>query len=214
MTEQLPLFPLPDGAWTPSVRIVVLAGPSGSGKTSLTKRLGLPSLSLDNFYKDEDNRPLPRTPAGLIDWDDPESWLREEALDALTSIALTGKARVPIYDIPSNRRTGSKPFDAGEAPLVVAEGIFASTLVEDLRKKGVLAGAICIARSPMRNAWFRLTRDLGEARKPVPILIKRGWKLLRQEPAQVRKWLADGCEGVPSLGEAERQIRGMLRRGS
>ena len=209
MTRQPALFPVPEGAWHPRVRIVVLAGPSGSGKTSLTKRLGLPSLSLDNFYKDDDDLPLPLTKSGLIDWDNPESWLRGEALDALLSIALTGKAEVPIYDIPSNRRTGIRAFDAGSSPLLVTEGIFASNLVRELQQKGVLAGAICIARSPLRNAWFRLARDLGEARKPVPVLLSRGWKLMRQEPAQVRKWLADGCEAVPSLGEAERRIREM-----
>ena len=32
---------------------VGIVGPSGSGKTSLSSRVGLPSLSLDDFYRDD-----------------------------------------------------------------------------------------------------------------------------------------------------------------
>ena len=38
-----------------TARVVLLAGPSGSGKTSLTRRVGLPMLALDDFYRDADD---------------------------------------------------------------------------------------------------------------------------------------------------------------
>ncbi len=207
MSNQQPLFPLPPGSRKPKVKIVILTGPSGSGKTSLTTRLGLPSLSLDSFYKNDDEPELPRVRGSQIDWDHSASWHEDQALEALVSVALTGRAEIPVYDIPSNRRTGMTQFDAGNNRVVVVEGIFASELVNALKQEGLLLGAICIARSPLRNAWFRLARDLGEARKPIPVLLRRGWGLLRQEPVQVRKWVADGCEPAKSLGEAERRIR-------
>src|SRR5690606_3864548 len=46
------LFDIPPGARRTPVRVVLLTGPSGSGKTSLTGRLGLPVVSLDDFYRD------------------------------------------------------------------------------------------------------------------------------------------------------------------
>lgn len=191
----------------PHARVIILTGPSGSGKTSLSSRIGLPSLSLDHFYKDEDAPDMPMLGGDVIDWDSPRSWDREGALAALRTLCETGRSEIPIYDIPSNRRTGTTQIDLGENHLFIAEGIFASLLVSDLRKAGLAAGAICIARSPLRNAWFRLLRDLGEGRKSLPVLIYRGIRLAIIEPKKVSKWVADGCEPVHSLAQAEAAIR-------
>ncbi len=207
MSKQDALFDIQPENPTPLMRIIILTGPSGSGKTSLTSRLGLPSLSLDNFYKDDTDPNLPRLPGGKINWDNPASWKFQEALDTLTDICVAGQAEVPIYDIPSNSKTGTFQFSAGNHTVLVVEGIFASTLVAPLQERGLLLGAVCIARSPWRNAWFRLLRDLGEARKPIPTLLWRGAVLLRREPKKVRTWLADGCEPARSIGAAERRIR-------
>lgn len=209
--SQASLFPLPPGARQPRARVIVLAGPSGSGKTSLTQRLGLPALSLDNFYRDDDAPHMPRRPSGLIDWDNPASWNRVAALEALTEICLTGRAEVPVYDIPTNRRTGTRLFDVGAHDAFIVEGIFASLLVRTLEREGFLLAALCIARSPLRNAWFRLHRDLGEARKPVPVLLWRGARLTLQEPALVRRWVSHGCTPMRSLGEARRTIEQLTR---
>lgn len=67
-------------------RVIVVAGPSGSGKSRLARRLGLPVLNLDDFYRDGSDSALPRVVLGhesVVDWDDPASWLREEAVAAL-----------------------------------------------------------------------------------------------------------------------------------
>ncbi len=59
-------------------RVIVLAGPSGSGKSRLSRRVGLPVLNLDDFYKDGSDPSLPRVDLGhesIVDWDDPASWL-------------------------------------------------------------------------------------------------------------------------------------------
>lgn len=45
---------------SPRARVIILAGPSGSGKTSLSTRTGIRPLSLDHFYRDEDEAALLR----------------------------------------------------------------------------------------------------------------------------------------------------------
>ncbi|GII98343.1 uridine kinase [Sediminihabitans luteus] len=201
------LFDLPDGARSPRRRVVLLTGASGSGKTSLTRRLGLPVVQLDDFYRDLDHPAMP-VRFGIVDWDDPASWDADAALDALDALCRDGAADVPVYDIPTSRRTGTTRLDVGDAPLVVAEGIFAAHLVTAVRERGILADAICLARPAVVTAWFRLLRDLGEMRKPPLTLVRRGWGLMRDEPRLVREWTALGCRPL-TPAEAERTVRGL-----
>ncbi|MEE6281977.1 uridine kinase family protein [Georgenia sp. MJ170] len=204
------LFELPAGARRASTRIVLLTGPSGSGKTSLTGRLGLPVVALDDFYRDGDHPGLPRR-HGIVDWDDPRSWDREAALAALLDIARTGHADVPLYDIPTNRRTTTTAFDAGGSPIVLAEGIFAAELIDAAREEDILADALCLWRPRIQTFWFRLLRDLGEARKPPLTLLRRGLSLARHEPAMIAALEQRGARKV-TVDEAESRIRELLRR--
>ena len=201
------LFDVPEGARLPRVRVVLLTGPSGCGKTELTRRLGLPVVALDDFYLDGDHPGLPRA-HGIVDWDDPRSWDGAGALAALREVAATGRAEVPVYDIPSNARTGTTVIDTAGSPLVIAEGIFAAQLVDGCRAEGILADAICLRRPRLRTFLLRLARDVGEARKPLPTLLRRGWALMRAEPRLVRGWVALGCRAA-SRTEAERAIRAL-----
>jgi hypothetical protein len=95
----------------PPALIVLLAGPSGSGKSSLARRLGLPTVCLDDFYR--------------------------------------------------------------------------------------------------TAFWRRLVRDLREGRKPPLTLLRRGWTLLRREPAIVARHVALGATPV-SVHDAERRLRRLL----
>lgn len=205
------LFEVPAGARRARARVIILTGPSGSGKTSLTTRTGITSLSLDHFYRDGDEASMPMLRDDLVDWDDPRSWNADDAVRSILELCRTGQTEVPVYDIPSNRRTGSRHMvlDPGE-PLFIAEGIFAAELVTRLEDEGVLADAICIARSPLRNMWFRLLRDMGEARKPVPVLLMRGARLAREEPRKVRHLEQCGCRPVGSLDEAAAALEALV----
>lgn len=202
------LFDLPPGARRVEHRIVLLTGASGSGKTSLTRRLGLPVVSLDDFYRDEDHPDLPRR-FGIVDWDDPASWDATGAVAALVDLATTGHAEVPVYDIPTSRRTGMTVLDADGAPVLLAEGIFAAEIVAACRAEGILADAVCLARPRLVTFWYRLLRDLGERRKPPLTLVRRGWGLLRSEPGFVRHWVRLGCRAATPT-QAERDIRALL----
>lgn len=191
----------------PHARVIILAGPSGSGKTSLSTRTGIRAVSLDHFYRDDTEEHMPRFPTGLIDWDNPASWHHDEARDALIELCRQGVTQIPVYDIPTNRRTAIQTLRLDEDERIfIAEGIFAAALVDELREAGILADALCIARSPLRNMWYRFLRDLGEGRKALHVLILRGLHLARKEPAMVRGWIQQGCRPVASLAEAEQAL--------
>ena len=201
---------------TPRARVVVLAGPSGAGKSRLARRLRLPVLRLDDFYKSGNDPTLPRIQdgpnAGLVDWDHPDSWLPEDAVAALRSLCVEGCADVPVYDIAHDGRTGHRVLDLGEHRLFVAEGIFAQHIVADCRTAGILAAAYCVTQHPLVTFWRRLVRDLRERRKPPLVLVRRGLALMRAQGAVVADAAAKGCV-VVSPDEGYTDVQRLLHTG-
>lgn len=191
-------------------RVVVLAGPSGAGKSRLARRLGLPVLRLDDFYKNGSDPTLPRIQdgpnVGLVDWDHPDSWLPVDALAALHALCVDGFADVPVYDIAHDGRIGHQLLDLGAHRLFIAEGIFAQDIVADCHEAGILAAAYCVTQHPLVTFWRRLARDLRERRKPPLVLVRRGWALMRAQPCVVADAAARGCIVVsPDEGYADVQ---------
>ncbi|HSE72177.1 MAG TPA: ATP-binding protein [Nocardioidaceae bacterium] len=189
-------------------RVIVLAGPSGSGKSRLSRRLGLPVLNLDDFYKDGSDPSLPRLEMGLVDWDHPDSWLREEALDAIEALCREGSSAVPVYNIAHDGRTGHQTLSLDGSGFFVAEGIFAHEVVELCAGRDLLADAICVRHHRVVTFWRRLTRDLKERRKPPHVLVRRGLMLLRAEPAVVARAVARGCAAM-TPEQAYRRVRAL-----
>lgn len=202
----------------PPRQIVLVAGPSGSGKGLMTQRSGLPLLQLDEFYRDLDDPGLPRR-FGIVDWDDPASWDAGAALAALTHLAHEGRTEIPEYSISASRRTGTRELAAGDARLIVAEGIFAAELVEPLRRAGLLADALVLSRPAPLVFGLRLARDLAESRKPPLTLVRRGYALAREQGASITAWEAAGMRRVglheglarlralDQLADADRHVR-------
>ncbi len=192
-------------------RVIVLAGPSGSGKSRLARRIGLPVLNLDDFYKDGSDPTLPRIDLGsesVVDWDDPASWAKTEAVAAIETLCREGRAVVPVYDIAHDGRTGTRMLDLAGAPFVVTEGIFAQEVVQACQARGVLAEAICVRNHRTVTFWRRLTRDLRERRKHPLVLLHRGIALLRDEPRVVAHAVDLGCTPMSS----EQAFRHLSRR--
>src|SRR3954453_22704259 len=152
-----------------SARVIVLAGPSGAGKSRLAERLQLPVLRLDDFYKEGTAADLPQITeganAGLVDWDHPDSWSVDDALNALSELCRDGETRVPDYDISTSARVGWRTLTLDGASTFVAEGIFAPEIVTPCRDLGILVAAYCITQHPMLTFWRRLSRDLAQRRK-------------------------------------------------
>lgn len=186
-----------------SLGVVIVAGPSGSGKSHLAARLGWPVLRLDDFYRDADEPGMPRSSLGIVDWDDPASWNAVDAVGAIAQLCASGSTEVPVYDIAASRRTGTQSLEA-PAGRFIAEGLFAPVIVDACREAGLLSAAICLRRPPLVTFALRLTRDLREGRKPPRVLVRRGWRLLRDEPRIVAEAVAHGCS--PMSPRAARRL--------
>ena len=192
-------------------QVIVVAGPSGSGKSRLATRLGLPVLRLDDFYRSAGDPALPLLPDGLVDWDDPRSWLHDEAVAAVEELCRTGRCDVPEYDIARDGRVGHRVLDLGNAGLFVAEGIFAQEVVRECLERGLVAEAICVTQHPMVTFWRRLVRDLREHRKPPLVLLRRGLRLAREQRAVVAHAVALGCTPM-SPDAAHERVRRLVAR--
>lgn len=168
-------------------------------------RSGVPALNLDDFYREGDDPSLPRR-FGIPDWDLPASWDDGAALAALTALAHDGVAEVPTYSISQSRRTGTARLEIGDAPVLIAEGIFAAELIAPLRAAGLLADAIVLDRPVPVVFTLRLLRDLREHRKSVPILLQRGTALARQQRQDMTRWAAAGMRPY-GLRAAVRRLR-------
>jgi uridine kinase len=201
----------------PRARVIVVAGPSGAGKSRLCARIrscfGTPVLNLDDFYKDGDDPTLPRRRIGpghdIVDWDDPRSWSREDAIRALEDLCRDGAAAVPVYDIAHDGRVGEVRMSLDGSPYVVAEGLFAHEVIGDCRDRDLLADAICVRNRRLLTFWRRLTRDLREHRKPPLVLLRRGWLLMRAEPHVVARAVACGATPMTSQ-QAFRRVSRLL----
>lgn len=187
-----------------SARVILLAGPSGTGKSHLAEGVHLPVVRLDDFYRDGDDAALPRSPLGIVDWDDPGSWDAGRAVEALDELCTVGEADMPIYDIAVDACVGHRPVTADGSPLVIAEGIFADQLAPALRERGLLAAAICVRHHRLVTFARRLQRDLREHRKPAWVLLRRGLLLLRDEPRVVKRCLDAGCEPLRPAAARQR----------
>lgn len=193
--------------------MVVLAGPSGAGKSRLADRLGLPVLHLDDFYKSGDDASLPRIAtganAGIVDWDHPASWARDEAMAAVRELCRSGRVEVPVYEIALSAPSGSRVVELREHRHFVAEGIFAPEIVAESRSDGLLAAAYCITQHPLLTFWRRLTRDLREQRKPPLLLLRRGLDLMRDQRRVVADAVERGCRQATS-DQAYAELTGTL----
>ncbi|WP_043476298.1 uridine kinase family protein [Streptomyces collinus] len=183
---------------------MLLCGPSGSGKSLVAARSGLPVLRLDDFYKEAGDPTLPLVQGSSdIDWDHPQSWDAEVAVEAIARLCATGATPVPVYDISRSARTGEDTLRIGRTPLFIAEGIFAAEIVERCRERGLLADALCLSRGPFTTFRRRFLRDLREGRKSVPFLLRRGWRLMRAERTIVARQVSLGahpCDRDEALG--------------
>ncbi|MFD0784333.1 ATP-binding protein [Micromonospora azadirachtae] len=165
-------------------------------------------LCLDDFYKDGDDPTLPQR-NGQVDWESPQSWNAEAALEAIARLAREGRAEIPVYSIDADRQVSTRTFEITGSPLFVAEGIFAAEIVGECRRRGLLAGAYALRRPRGTTFFRRLARDLSEQRKAPRVLVRRGLALLRTEPAVLHRQTNLGAEAARGR-EVLHRVAGLL----
>lgn len=179
--------------------VVLIGGASGSGKSYVARTYGRPHVELDNFYRDgaehTPEAPFPMTDYGEIDWDHPGTWNAEAACRFLVQLATVGEAESPVYSISVSAAVGTQTLRCTEGP-IAAEGLFASEILAPLRAQGIPVEAYYIAEPRALTAAARFIRDLREARKPVPFLLKRGYSLYKADRALRDSYAAAGFRMV------------------
>jgi uridine kinase len=131
---------------------------------------------------------------------------------AIRALCDTGSTDVPVYSIPANGRVGSHAITLDGAGAFIAEGIFAAEVVRACAAEGLLADAICLRNHALTTAYRRFLRDVREARKSVPYLLRRGYRLMRAERAVVARQKelgATACNGHEALA----RVRGLQLQG-
>ena len=172
---------------------VVLAGPSGAGKSRLAGPAAAPptagrSSGSTTSTATRTTRPCRAArSSGIVDWDHPDSWNRDAAVDALATLVDDGEVETPVYDISRSRAVDTHDGARRPHDLILAEGIFAAEIIADLRERGLLAGAYCVHHHRLVTFVWRLLRDLSEHRKPPWTLVRRGLALMRDEPRVVAR---------------------------
>ena len=171
-------------------QIIFLAGASGSGKTTLAKLLSIPQFNLDHFYRD-DAPELPKLIGKTTDWDLPEVWDHELALEHLLELIKTGKTSYVKYDMVTAKKKDK--FELEIAPgtkYILCEGIFSYLIIPQLQKMDLCTDIIWLSQNRRLNTVRRLKRDLRENRASKAIAAYRSTILNLRDSKLKKKYLA------------------------
>ncbi len=117
-----------------NIKIVLLAGPSGSGKTTTANLVadaikaggeGAMVVSLDDFYRAQDDPEYPRLENGELDYECPDSLNLELLCETLKKIAGGEGFEIPKYDFKVGNKVKTTAFPPIGHGCVIIEGLHA-----------------------------------------------------------------------------------------
>ena len=108
--------------------ILLITGPTGSGKSTISKtisaELGLSILSLDNYFRDEEEMELVLPDFNIRQWDAPDCYHWDILVKNLQSIFRDKISSIPIFSHECSKRSGWSSLSLQKTPLIV-EGLYA-----------------------------------------------------------------------------------------
>ncbi|MFH1284602.1 MAG: AAA family ATPase [Candidatus Peregrinibacteria bacterium] len=108
--------------------LLLISGPTGSGKSTISKmiseELGVSLLSLDNYFKNEDEMELVLPELNIRQWDSPDCYNWNVLIETLQDIFRKKIARIPIFSHELSRQNGWAHLRLQKTPLIV-EGLYA-----------------------------------------------------------------------------------------
>ena len=125
--------------------IMLICGATGSGKSTLShtlaQRLKLPTLSLDSYFKDENEMELVLPEYNIRQWDSPDCYKWDTLRSDLKKIFRDKFARVPVFSHEKSTQNGWRNLSLTNTPLIV-EGLYSMNsvvldTVKDLRLKAL-----------------------------------------------------------------------------
>lgn len=116
--------------------IVLLSGPSGSGKTTTALKLeqllvsrgvNTHTISLDNYFRNQNPATAPRTPEGLVDYESPKLLDMELLDETFTRLSRGDWVVVPKFEFARQMRNDSRGtfLKLGKNEIAIFEGIHA-----------------------------------------------------------------------------------------
>lgn len=144
----------------PQLRLILISGPSGSGKTTTANLLadklrsyGNESLviSLDNFYRDQDDEAYPRLDDGQLDYECPDALNLDLMHVTFERILSEQDFTIPKYDFKEGRCTEKEQHVPIRNGCVIIEGLHAlnPTISEKLPNDKILKIFISVSTNVM-----------------------------------------------------------------
>lgn len=145
--------------------LIVISGGSCSGKSYLANILAgainpfmrISCIGLDNYFKDIDDPSLPRNAKGSRLFDRPDSYHCEEFVSHVSDLMSGKSISMPIYDQVSCRRISGQYLIIELADIIVAEGLFAITILKNIKKNKI---NVYVDASEKIRLERRTTRDI------------------------------------------------------
>jgi uridine kinase len=177
----------------PRAQVYLIAGPTGAGKTrlahGLSKHIKARVIGMDNYFIDEEKVPIEYSDiyGNAPQWDSPKACDFELLISNLIQLIQTGKATIPLFSFPLNKRIGSNIIEIARSMPIIVEGLHAIRCQSPLEKERIITYSIYIdADTKIRIERIRV-RDKEERDRPEHLFDKRFYFIQQAE----KKWITE-----------------------
>ncbi|MBP0979443.1 MAG: nucleoside kinase [Oscillospiraceae bacterium] len=183
-----------------SYKVLLLAGPSSSGKTTTAQNLrdglraegiGAWSISLDDFFKDQENIKIKD---GELDYESLDALDLDLIHKCLDQLIRTSESEFPVFDFINNKRSIFKRIlKTNNSDIVILEGLHAlnpKLLLPSYSKKCLRVYISVSTSFVSNNKTIITTKDLRLIRR-----IIRDYKFRNTHPYETLKMWSNVCAG-------------------